>query len=234
MDATLAARLSRLSTPHLTDACLRMRVPVRCAPAGLRSITPGMRCAGRARPARHVGSVDIFLEALETATPGEVLVVDNGGRLDEACVGDLVTLEVKMVGLAGIVIWGLHRDTSELVEIGLPFFSLGAVSTGPLRLDRRPPDSLDRVAVGACIVSPDDVVIADADGVIFVSSDRLAEVIDAADKVRATERRQADEMRRGRSLRELTSFKQYLARRAVDPDYGFREHLRSVGGAVEE
>jgi 4-hydroxy-4-methyl-2-oxoglutarate aldolase len=41
-------------------------------------------------------------------------------------------------------------------------------------------------------------------------------------------------MRRGRRLRELTAFKQYLARRAVDPEYGFREHLRSIGGAVEE
>jgi 4-hydroxy-4-methyl-2-oxoglutarate aldolase len=234
MNATLAERLGHLSTPHLTDACLRIRVPVRCAPAGLRPITPDMRCAGRARPARHVGSVDIFLEALERATPGEVLVVDNAGRLDEACVGDLVTLEVKIAGLAGIVVWGLHRDTTELVEIGLPFFSLGAVSTGPLRLDWRPPDSLDHVIVGAWIVTPDDVVIADADGVIFVSNDRLAEVVDASEMVRATERRQADEMRRGRSLRELVSFKQYLARRAVDREYGFREHLRSVGGAVEE
>jgi 4-hydroxy-4-methyl-2-oxoglutarate aldolase len=234
MNATLAERLSHLSTPHVTDGCLRTRVPVRCAPAGLRPITAAMRCAGQARPARHVGSVDIFLEALETAAPGEVLVVDNAGRLDEACVGDLVTLEVKTAGLAGIVIWGLHRDTTELVEIGLPVFSLGAVSTGPLRLDRRPPDSLDRGVVGACIVTADDVVIADADGVVFVSSDRLAEVIEAAEMVRATERRQADEMRRGRSLRELTSFRQYLARRAVDRDYGFREHLRSIGGAVEE
>jgi 4-hydroxy-4-methyl-2-oxoglutarate aldolase len=234
MNATLAERLSHLSTPHLTDACLRTRVPVRCAPAGVRPIAQGMRCAGRARPARHVGSVDIFLEALEAAAPGEVLVVDNEGRLDEACVGDLVTLEVKMAGLAGIVIWGLHRDTTELVEIGLPFFSLGAVPTGPLRLDRRAPDSLARAAVGACSVSPDDVVMADADGVIFVASDRLAEVVDAAEMVRATERQQADEMRRGRRLRELTAFKQYLARRAVDPEYGFREHLRSIGGAVEE
>jgi hypothetical protein len=50
--------------------------------------------------------VDIFLEALEGAAPGNVLVVDNGGRLDEACVGDLVVLEAQAAGLEGIVIWG--------------------------------------------------------------------------------------------------------------------------------
>lgn len=45
-------------------------------------------------------------------------------RLDEACVGDLVTLEAKGEGITGIVIWGLHRDSQELREIGLPLFSL--------------------------------------------------------------------------------------------------------------
>jgi 4-hydroxy-4-methyl-2-oxoglutarate aldolase len=66
---------------------------------------------GPARHARHAGSIDVFLEALELARPGDVLVVDNGGREDESCVGDLVALEVQRAGLAGIVIWGLHRDT---------------------------------------------------------------------------------------------------------------------------
>jgi regulator of RNase E activity RraA len=80
--------------------------------------------AGRACPARHVGSVDIFLEALEAAAPGDVLVVDSGGRLDEACVGDLVVLEAQAAGLEGIMIWGLHRDTADIRTIGLPVFSL--------------------------------------------------------------------------------------------------------------
>jgi regulator of RNase E activity RraA len=149
-------------------------------------------------------------------------------------VGDLVALEVKTAGLAGIVIWGLHRDTTDLVDIGLPCFSLGALSTGPRRLDPRPPDCLARAAVGAFTVGPDDVVVADADGVIFLPIARLAEVVAAAEGVRATERGQADAMRGGRSLRELTAFTQYLARRASDPAHGFREHLRSIGGAVEE
>ena len=85
---------------------------MRCAPALVHIVVPGSRLAGRASPTRHVGSVDIFLEAFETAAPGDVLVVDNGGRLDEACVGDLVVLEAQAAGLDGIVIWGLHRDTA--------------------------------------------------------------------------------------------------------------------------
>src|SRR5215217_8139495 len=102
----LRRRFATLTTAHLADACLRAQVPVRCAPAALGTVMPGSRLAGRVAPAQHVGSVDIFLEALEGAAPGDVLVVDHGGRLDEACVGDLVALEAQAAGLEGLVIWG--------------------------------------------------------------------------------------------------------------------------------
>ena len=59
-------------------------------------------------PARHAGSVDVFLEAFDRAAPGDVLVADNGGRLDEACIGDLIALEAQTAGLAGMVVWGLQ------------------------------------------------------------------------------------------------------------------------------
>src|SRR6184192_3369929 len=78
----------------------------------------------------------------------DVLVVDNGGRLDESCVGDLVALEVQAAGLEGNVIWGLHRDTADIRAIGLPVFSLGAIPTGPQRLDVSPEDALESAVVG--------------------------------------------------------------------------------------
>ena len=163
----LRRRFATLTTAHLADACLRAQVPVRCAPAALSTVMPGSRLAGRVAPAQHVGSVDIFLEALQGAAPGDVLVVDNGGRLDEACVGDLVALEAQAAGLEGLVIWGLHRDTADLRAIGLPVFSLGAIPTGPQRLDVRPHDALASVTVGEWAVGREDVVLGDDDGVLL-------------------------------------------------------------------
>ena len=164
----IVARFANLTTAHLTDGCLRAGQQVRCGPAGMAAVEPGARLAGRALPVRHAGSVDIFLEALVAAEAGDVLVVDNQGRLDEACVGDLMVLEAAGAGLAGIVIWGLHRDSVEIREIGLPVFSQGSMPTGPLRLDPRADDALDAAAFGEWTITRDDLVFADDDGVLFV------------------------------------------------------------------
>jgi regulator of RNase E activity RraA len=230
----LQRRFATLTTAHLADACIRAQIPVRCAPALVRAVVPGSRLAGRVSPARHVGSVDIFLEALERAAPGDVLTVDNGGRLDESCVGDLVALEAQGAGLEGIVIWGLHRDTADIQAIGLPVFSLGTIPVGPQRLDVRPPDALESATVGAWTVGREDVVLGDDDGVLLVPAARAEDIFALAETIRDTERRQAERIRAGVSLRSQVQFDTYLARRQEAPSMSFREHLRAVGGAIEE
>lgn len=189
---------------------------------------------GRARVARHAGSVDVFLEAIERAEPGDVLVVDNGGRTDESCVGDLVALEARAAGLDGIVIWGLHRDTADIRAIGLPVFSMGTTPTGPQRLDPQPADALTRARLGAWTVGGEDIVAGDEDGVIIIPAAQLGEILDAAEQIRDTERRQADRIAAGTSLRTQVRFGDYLAQRASNPELTFRAHLRAVGGAIEE
>jgi len=232
--AELGRRFAELTTAHLADACIRAGVPVRCAPAGMRPVLAGHRLAGRVAPARHAGSVDIFLEALEQAAVGDVLVVDDGGRLDAACVGDLIVLEAARAGLAGVVAWGLHRDTADIRTIGLPIFSLGSTPTGPLSLAARPPDALDSARVGNWVLDRSDLAVADDDGVLFLPAERAAELFSLAEQIRDTERAQAERMRAGTSLRQQVRFAAYLARRAEQPALTFREHLRSVSGAIEE
>ena len=118
---------------------------------------------------------------------GAVLVVDNGGRRDEACVGDLMLLEATLAGMSGAVIWGLHRDSAQLREIGLPVFSQGA---HPSVLGRRhvPWETDATVACGGAAIVPGDVIVGDDDGVIVIP---LALVAEVAAEAAAQEREDA-------------------------------------------
>ncbi|WP_328946565.1 RraA family protein [Streptomyces sp. NBC_00250] len=223
-----------LSTPLVADACVRLGEPLRSAPTGILPVVAGQRVAGRALPVRHYGSVDVFLEAFTLAEPGDVLVIDNAGRHDEACIGDLAVLEAEAAGVTGVVVWGLHRDTPDLVEIGLPVFSYGRHAPGPVRLDPRDPDALTTARFGEQEVTVGDVVFADDDGVLFVAAARVDAVLDVARTLFSTERDQARRIRAGETLRTQTRFDAYLAGRAEDPSYTFRQHLRRIGGAIEE
>src|SRR5258705_4605961 len=131
---SLSRTFAELSTPLIDDAALRLKIPLRISPSGIRPVTPNQRLAGPALPVRHFGSVDVFLEAMQSARPGQILVIDNGGRLDEGCIGDLIALEAKHCGLARIIVWGAHRDTPEPRQIRLPNFSYCVWPSSPLRL----------------------------------------------------------------------------------------------------
>lgn len=233
MTEKLMQQLEGLTGPHLADGCLRSGVPIRFAPHELKPIIPGMECRGRALPVRHVGSIDVFFEVLEHSKPGDVIVIDNGGRTDEACIGDIVLLEAKAAGIAGFVIWGLHRDAKELREIGFPVFSLGACPSGPQRLHARPPDIFKRATVGQHVITTNDVVVGDPNGVLFLPYDHLDQIVEQATAYRETEARQLKAMSEGRSYREQTRFAQYLEKRANDPGYGFRQHLKDIQAAGE-
>ncbi|HET9224092.1 MAG TPA: RraA family protein [Roseiflexaceae bacterium] len=233
-NSDLSKSFARLSTPLIADACIRQGLPLRPTPAGLRPLLTGGRVAGRVIPSRHYGSVDIFLEALMAAEAGDILVIDNGGRDDEACIGDLVVLECLATGLAAIAVWGCYRDTPELREIGFPVFSYGQCPAGPVRLDPRDPNCLRSAHFGDVEITNQDVIFADDDGALFVTAARAADVLAVAHDIWQTERRQADAIRSGATLRQQLRFDEYLAKRAANQAYTFRAHLRALRGAIEE
>ena len=217
----------------IADAVVKLGLPVRVAPAAIRRATPGPPIRGRALPARHSGSVDVFLEALDDAQPGDILVIDDEGRTSEACIGDLAIGEAKLAGIAGVVVWGLHRDGVELRGLGVPVWSLGTSPLGPTGL--RPPreDRLARADLGGITVTREDTVVADDDGVLVVATADLPAVLETARTILATERAQADLLAGGRRLRDQLDWTTYRTRRAADPTYDLRRHLRERGGAIE-
>ena len=230
---SLEAAFSKLSTSLIADACMRLGVFMRVAPIGIKPLVPGWKIAGRVLPVRHSGSVDIFLEAMQNADAGDILTIDNDGRRHEGCVGDLTILEAKAVGLGGIAVWGFHRDTLQLIQIGFPVFSYGSYPVGPKRAYPRGSDALEFARFGDFKLSAEDVAFGDDDGVVFTLLQDVEKLISVARTIEETEQRQVKAIKAGKTLSEQLKFNEYMKKRSKDPALTFREHLRDIGGAIE-
>ena len=222
------------TTPFIADACALLQLPIRLGPPHIKPVRATMKVAGPACPAKHAGSTDVFLEAIAAARAGDVLVIDNVGRLDEGCIGDLVAGEAYVSGLAGIVVYGVHRDTAAIEAIGIPLWSLGTCPAGPQELRSRNAHALEAASLGGHVtVTRDDVIFADIDGVAVVAQAHLARVITAARDISTREQAQAARLLAGERLRDQLQLEAYVARRQNEPTYTFRNHIKALGGAIE-
>jgi regulator of RNase E activity RraA len=229
----LKEAFSELSTPLIADACMRLGVFMRVAPIGIKPLVAGWKIAGRVLPVRHSGSVDIFLEVMANADAGDILTIDNAARKHEGCIGDLTALEAQAMGLGGIAVWGFHRDTPQLIKIGFPVFSYGSYPAGPKRAYPRGSDALTTARFGDFKLTADDVVLGDDDGVVFALLQDVEDIISLARTIAEAEKRQAENIKNGKTLSQQLKFDEYLKKRSKNSGYTFREHLQKIGGAIE-
>ncbi|MHA6622481.1 RraA family protein [Pseudonocardia sp. DLS-67] len=123
--------------------------------------------------------------ALDDAQPGDVLVVNGHGDTTRALVGDLIGEIMVSTGVTGAVIDGAARDVRALSELGLTVYARAVTPAGPFK---HGPGSIGvPVAVGGVVVAPGDVIVGDADGVVVVPRERVAQVIGSVDGIVAGE-----------------------------------------------
>ncbi|MEZ5286246.1 MAG: hypothetical protein R2712_15845 [Vicinamibacterales bacterium] len=222
--ATLPADLD-WSTAALADACVSLGLDLRVGPPGLVPLVPGRRAAGRVQPSVHAGSMDVVLEAIQHASPGDVLLVDNNGRLDEGCFGALEAAEAGAQRLAAVIVDGVHRDGAELAQSALPLWSWGTCPAGPLELRRRHATALEAATCGKATVTREDVAFLDEDGIVFVALTELSRVAGVVRDIVARRRDLADRVRAGEPLRDQLGLAAFVERRAAHAEYTFRHHL---------
>ena len=222
-------RFQQMSTPLVADAIIRLELPAKIAPGGIRPLVAGSKFAGPASPVILNGYADRVLEAIYRSDAGDVLVLGNKDRSDEACFGNLAAYEAQSQGLVGVVIWGRHRDTAELVEIGVPVLSYGRYPLGMQRVFEPVDDPFARCQFGEVTVDRGELVFADDDGVVFVPQEHIKRVMDAAEELRSSEQAQVERIRAGTTLREQLQFDRYLRDKKKDPSLTLGEHMKKLG-----
>jgi 4-hydroxy-4-methyl-2-oxoglutarate aldolase len=121
------------------------------------------------------GDILYVLKAVDLIAPGDVLVVDGGGRLDAAVIGDIAGQALAGLGCAGLVVDGAVRDLDGLDAAGLPTFAAGA---HPATGSNQGPGAINVVVqCGGVTVRPGDVVRGDASGLVVVPKEHLAPVL---------------------------------------------------------
>lgn len=138
-------------------------------PEPLYSSFGGVECfGGRAMTVRCFEDNSRVREMVEQAGEGRVLVVDGGGSLRCALLGDRVARLAADNGWAGVIVHGCVRDSAELADIGI---GIQALATHPRRSDKRGEGGVgEPVCIGGARVCPGDWVQADADGIVVLSA----------------------------------------------------------------
>ncbi|MDB5894848.1 MAG: methyltransferase [Rhodoferax sp.] len=153
--------------------------------------------AGTAVTARSRGGDNLtYLRALEFCRPGDVLVVDAQGDLNNAVVGGILSFYAAKIGLAGIVIDGAIRDVAEIRERDFPVYARGVTHRGPYK--DGPGEINVPVSVGGLVVNPGDIVVGDQDGLLAIVPEDAERLIEKARAVLVAEEKTMQAMREGR------------------------------------
>lgn len=147
---------------------------------GLVRIVDGTRVAGPARTGLCGVNDNLAVHRLiATVEPGDVVVLATAGQCAVALVGEILALQAKVRGAAGVLVDGPVRDVDELVSLGLPIWARSVCAAGALKDD---PGELDvPVVVGGVTIRPRDIVVLDGDGAVVVPRARAGEVTPLAE-----------------------------------------------------
>jgi len=224
-DSNYRHRLEALDTTCVSDALDKLGL--RGSPNGLRplfdaakpivgrAVTVKLVAAGVTKATRHA-----CITAIEVAKPGDIVVVDAGGRLDTNCWGGIVATAAKLKGIGGVVADGACRDLDECVAMQFPVYGRApVVVTARGRTIEEATNTT--ISVSGVQVRPGDIVMANRSGVVFIPQEYLDEALDLAEKIKEKEESMIRDLKAGMSIIE------------VDKKYGYEQMLEksSTGSA---
>lgn len=184
--AELVEQLARLPVANISDVMARLTA----GGARLRPLHDGSPMAGPAITVRCPPGDNLFVhKALDLAEPGDIVVVDAGGDLTNAIIGEMMLAHARRRKLGGIVINGAIRDLAAIRANPLPVYAAGVTHRGPYK--NGPGEINVPIAIDGMVIEPGDVIVGDEDGLLCVPFSAAAEVLAKAKSKHAAEQAQA-------------------------------------------
>jgi regulator of RNase E activity RraA len=152
------------ATPNIADNMSRMF----CACSAIGPVVPAMRLCGPAFTVKVNPGDNLFIhKALDMAESGDIIVVDGQGDVTNSLIGEIMVRYAAKRKLGGLVLDGAIRDYDGIATFGaLPVFARGYTPMGPYKNGCGEINTL--IACGGAVVRPGDIVVGDADGVVFI------------------------------------------------------------------
>ena len=163
VDAAWVDKFRRIPVANISDSMFRMSA----GGARLRPYHGGGVLAGPALTVRTAPGDNLMVHwALNIAEQGDVIVVDAGGELSNAIIGERMLAYCQAKGFAGIVINGAVRDVGYIRKHEFPVYAAGVTHRGPYK--NGPGEINVGVALGGMVIAPGDLVVGDEDGLLCV------------------------------------------------------------------
>ncbi|HCV78876.1 RraA family protein [Pseudomonas sp. HR1] len=190
--AEWVARYREVPVANVSDSMNRMTAGgSRLRPMHRQGVLAGPALTVKARPGDNL----MLHYALDIAEPGDVIVVDAGGDLTNALIGEMMVAYAVKRGVAGIVINGAIRDAANIGAGDFPLFAAGISHRGPYK--DGPGEINVPIAIDGMVIEPGDLIIGDDDGLLCVPYDQVAEVYDRATAKHAAEEKQMRQIAEG-------------------------------------
>ena len=192
VSADTVARFAKLPVANVSDSMSRLTA----GGAQLRPMHGGGVLAGPALTVKAAPGDNLMLhKAIALAQPGDVIVMDAGGDLTNALMGEMMLMQATARGVAGVVINGAIRDAAYLRAQHVPVFAVGVTHRGPYK--NGPGEINVPIAIGGMVIEPGDLLIGDDDGVLCVPFDQTEAVFTAATAKFDAEQRQIANIQAG-------------------------------------
>lgn len=189
--ASLVEQFRSLPVANVSDVMSRIAGTNRLRPMHAGGWLGGPALTVKTRPGDNL----MVHKAIDLALPGDVIVVDAGGVLINAIIGEIMSTLAEKRGIAGFVIDGSIRDAGTIRAGSFPVFAAGVAHRGPYK--DGPGEINCPISIDGMLVTPGDLIIADDDGVLCVPYEDAAEICKLTQAKKASEEKAIQQIKAG-------------------------------------